>query len=107
MAIAGLVLGIVAIVLSFVPCINWFAVLPAVLGIIFSAIGLSQAKKTGKGKGQAIAGLVLSILALIWVPIYMLVFLAAAGGAATEFGEAMKKAMEEAAKKAGTATQVK
>jgi hypothetical protein len=84
MAMAGLVLGIVAIVLSFIPCIGFFAITPAILGIIFSIIGLSQAKKTGQGKGMAIAGLVLSILAIVWIPIFILLIVggAAAGAAA-------------------------
>jgi hypothetical protein len=49
MAIAGLILAII-------PCTWW-------LGLIFSAIGLSQAKKRNKGVGIAVAGLVIS---LIW-----------------------------------------
>ena len=89
MAVAELVLGIVAIVLSFIPCIGILAIIPAILGIIFSIMGLSQAKKTGQGKGMAIAGLILSILAIAWVPIFVLLIMgatatagAAAGGAA-------------------------
>lgn len=39
-----------------------FAFVVGPLGIIFSAIGLGQAKKTGKLKGLAVAGLVLSIV---------------------------------------------
>ena len=100
MAVAGLVLGIVAIVLSFIPCVNLFGFLPAVLGLIFSIIGLSKAKKTGEGKGMSVAGLICSILALVWIPIYVFIFLAAAGGAVGGFEEAMKKAVEEAAKAA-------
>jgi hypothetical protein len=48
MAIAGLILAII-------PCTWW-------LGIIFSAIGLSQAKKRGAGVGIATAGLVIGII---------------------------------------------
>lgn len=77
MAVAGLVLGIVAIVLGFVPCIGILAIIPAILGIIFSIMGLSQAKKTGQGKGMAIAGLILSILAILWVPIFVLIVMGA------------------------------
>jgi hypothetical protein len=49
MAIAGLILAII-------PCTWW-------LGLIFSAIGLAQAKQRKKGVGIAVAGLVIS---LIW-----------------------------------------
>ncbi len=63
-AIAGLVLGIVALPMCF--CC---AGLPFnVLGLIFSAIALSQIKQqpqTYTGKGLAIAGLVCSIVSLL------------------------------------------
>lgn len=83
MAVAGLVLGIVSIVLSFIPCINWSAILPAIVGIVLSSVGLAQSKKTGEGKGMATAGLVLSIIAIVWVPIYILMIMGAIGAAAS------------------------
>ncbi len=49
----------------------------AILGLIFSCIGLSVAKKmNGRGKGLACAGLVLSIikLAFILLPILYVLF---------------------------------
>lgn len=73
MAIAGFVLGIVAIVISFIPCGGIFAFLPAILGIIFSYIGLLKAKTTGQGKEMAIAGLILSILAILFAILFILV----------------------------------
>lgn len=75
-SIAGFVCGIVALVLSFIPCINWFAFFPAVAGLICSIIGLATAKKGGNKKGLAIAGLVMSIVTIIWIPLFYLVFLA-------------------------------
>jgi hypothetical protein len=64
MAITGMIMGILAIT-----CGWCFYGLPFnLLGIIFSAIALSQIKKnpaTQKGKGMAIAGLVLCILSII------------------------------------------
>ena len=107
MAVAGLVLGIVAIVLSFIPCVNLFGFLPAVLGLIFSIIGLSKSKKTGEGKGMSVAGLICSILALVWIPIYYFIFLAAAGATVGGFEEAMRKGLEEAAKAASKTPAVK
>ena len=58
---AGMVLGIVGIVLSFIPIINNIAFFLGILAVIFGIIGL--VKKAGKGK--AIAGLVLGILAIV------------------------------------------
>jgi steroid 5-alpha reductase family enzyme len=74
-AVASLVLGIIAFILSFIPCIGIFAIVPAILGIIFGIVGMSSAKKTGQGKGMAVAGLILSILAIIWVPLFIFVIL--------------------------------
>ncbi len=71
MAVAALVLGIVAVVLSFIPCASIIGLPCAILGIIFGALGINQANKTGEGKGMAIAGLVCSIVSiLIWVLAY-------------------------------------
>lgn len=63
LAIAGLVLGIIALVFSFVPCLGMYAAVPGFIAIILSAIGLAQASKGGASKGLAIAALVISILA--------------------------------------------
>ena len=64
-ATAGLVLGIIAMVFSimapffFLICLI-FSIPLAFLGIIFSHIGYFNAKKTGVGKNQAIAGIILN-----------------------------------------------
>ena len=60
MAIAGLIMGIFALVLCWVPVVNWIL---GLLGLIFSIIGI--AKKNGGAKGAAIAGLILTILGAI------------------------------------------
>lgn len=61
LATASMVLGIIGIVLSFIPIINNVAFVLGILAIIFGIIPL--VKKAGKGK--AIAGLVLGILAVV------------------------------------------
>jgi hypothetical protein len=63
LALTGMVMGILAVTCSFCCCGLPFNV----LGIIFSAVGLSQIKNDPagqKGRGMAIAGLVLSIISL-------------------------------------------
>ena len=85
MGVASLVLGIITIVLSFIPCVNWFAFVPAVLGIVLGAVGISSAKKNNAPKGTAVAGLVLNILSCVWIVIAGLLFTAAAAGVAEEF----------------------
>ena len=63
MAIAGMIMGILSLVTI---CCYGFPF--NLLGIIFSAIGLSQIKKSNprqSGKGMAIAGLICSILSFL------------------------------------------
>ena len=49
-----------------------------ILGLIFSCIGLNRSKKmNGEGKGLSIAGIVISVLAIVIIIIYLSVFVAA------------------------------
>ncbi len=66
LAVAGLVLGIIALFSAFVPLLNLLSFPFVLLAIIFGAIGLIQTIKGAKaGKGLASAGLVLGVLALL------------------------------------------
>jgi hypothetical protein len=67
MGIAGFVLALVALFLGWIPILGWVL---WVLGLIFSAVGMSR-----KPKGLAIAGLVISLVGLI----FLLVVFAAIG----------------------------
>lgn len=63
MAVAGLVLGILGLILCWIPFLGWIL---ALLGVIFGALGMGKAKKIGgKGNGMAIAGLVTGALGLL------------------------------------------
>jgi hypothetical protein len=70
LGIAGLVLGIIALIIAFIPCVGALALIPGLIAIILSAVGLSQANKVNASKGLIIAGLVIAIIAvavaLIW-----------------------------------------
>lgn len=66
MAVTSLVTGIIALISSFVPLLNLLSFPFVLLAIIFGAIGVWQTVKGTKGgKGIAIAGLVLGVLALL------------------------------------------
>ena len=68
LAVAGLVLGIVGFLLSFIPLMNMGSIIMGILGIVLAAAGLVGINKgRAQGKGIAIAGLVLGILALVVV----------------------------------------
>lgn len=61
MAVASLVLGIVALVISvFFAGLNWLGIIIGIIGIILGALG----KKDEEKKGLATAGLVMSIIAV-------------------------------------------
>ena len=63
MGVAGFVIGIVALCTSFLPIINNFSAILAVLGLVFSIIGVVVcARGSRSGKGLAIAGVVICIV---------------------------------------------
>ncbi|MET8586439.1 DUF4190 domain-containing protein [Streptomyces collinus] len=65
LATTALVLGIIAVVVSFIPVLNVVVWPLAILGIVFGAIGLSKAGKVHKGKGAGITGLITSAVAIV------------------------------------------
>lgn len=72
---AGFVVGLIGLLFSFIPLIGVVAWPLVILGIIFSAIGISKATKgRATNKGLAIAGLVVSIAGLVvcilWVAVW-------------------------------------
>jgi hypothetical protein len=69
MATAGMIFGILAVCFCWIPVFNIF-ITPTLglLGLIFSIVGL--VKKNVKGKGMAIAGIILSVLSTIFVVLY-------------------------------------
>lgn len=73
LSIASLVLGIVSVIFS---CCLWYIGLPC--GIIGLVLGILSMKKKAPGKGMAIAGIILSAVALVLgiITIFCLIFAA-------------------------------
>ena len=68
LAIAGLVLGIVAVATSFLPIINNASFFIGLVGLVLGIIGLAQTRKgTKSGTGLAVAAIVLNVVACIAV----------------------------------------
>jgi large-conductance mechanosensitive channel len=65
LGVAGLIIGTLSLMFSFIPCIGMWALVPAIVGIILSAISLSLASKAGLPKSNALAGLICSIIAFL------------------------------------------
>lgn len=65
--IVALILGVIAVVFSFIPIINNFAIVLAAIGLVLAIVAIVSTKKNGKkkGRGIAIAGLVLTVVALV------------------------------------------
>jgi thiamine transporter ThiT len=79
MGTAAMVLGIIALVLSFIPIIGMVSWILAPLAIILGIIGMQRVPK-----GTAIAGLVTGGIALVICLLWALAFGAAVSNAATE-----------------------
>jgi len=71
MSTAGLVLGIVSLLLGLMawfPCMgwsSWFIWILPLIGAILGGVGMGADKQAGKPTGMATAGLVLSIVAFL------------------------------------------
>ncbi|MCR4612191.1 MAG: hypothetical protein K5644_09870 [Lachnospiraceae bacterium] len=77
MAVASLVLGIIALVLSFTGGFGWIGTIVAIVGIILGALGRKDPEK----KGMATAGLVCCIIAAVLDTIVAIACLACVGAA--------------------------
>lgn len=60
LAIASLVLGIIAVLLSWIPIVNYLAVILGVVGLVLGVIGIFKSRRT-----MSIVGAVLSFLAIV------------------------------------------
>ena len=65
MGIAGMILGILAMIFLWIPLVGGAIALIAVaFGLPLSGAGLRSARRNGTGSGMAIAGIVLNVVAL-------------------------------------------
>lgn len=62
LGIAGFVLGLLALIFSFVPCLGMYAMFPGIIAIILAAVAFMQANKGNGPKGLIIAALVVSVI---------------------------------------------
>ena len=66
MGIAGMILGILAMIFLWIPLVGAvIALLTVVIGLPLSGAGLRSARRNGAGAGMAIAGIVLNVVALV------------------------------------------
>ncbi|MES2034492.1 MAG: hypothetical protein V4466_09970 [Pseudomonadota bacterium] len=79
LAIASLVLGVISVLIVWIPIIGLFGTLLALVGLVLGILGL----KGVTGRGLAIGGIVTSGISLVITVLYMLLFGALVGAAAT------------------------
>lgn len=63
LGILGLIIGILGLIFSFIPCLGAYAIYAGIAGIVISLAAFFSAKNIGESIGLAVAGLVLSIIA--------------------------------------------
>ncbi len=80
MGLAAMIIGIVAVVLGFIPFCGYFALRPAIIGFILGILDVKKKSAAQQPKGKGMAGIVLNAVALIVILLWTLIF--AAGGAA-------------------------
>jgi len=72
MGVASMVIGIVSVVIGFVPFCGAWAVIPAVVGLALGIVDLVLKSRRGGSRGMAIAGIVLNPVAIITIVSYFL-----------------------------------
>ncbi len=97
LAIASMVLGIIALLLSWIPIINNVAAIVAVVGLGLGIPALIRARRgTHGGTGMAITGLVTSVLAIVLVILTQLLFAEAIDEVESSFRQGVAEAEAEA-----------
>lgn len=72
LGIIGLILGILTFLLGFIPCIGFVAIVPGIIAIVISIIGLSQANRDNGAKGINIGALIISIIGVLVASIWLI-----------------------------------
>ncbi len=74
MGIAALILGIISIIIGFIPLCGSIAFVPAVIGLILGIVDTVQKKKKDEKIAVSVAGLVLSALAIVFIVFWVFIF---------------------------------
>lgn len=102
MGIAALVLGIIGLIISFIPFCGIIAFLPCLVGLALGIADIAVKGKRGQPKTMGIVGTVLNGVALVIIVVWS-VFIAAGTAEAISdpaFQQNIQKAIEDAQKKA-------
>ena len=84
MGVASLVLGIVSVICGFIPLCNFFALIPAIVGLILGIVAAVGNKKKQQPNGMAIAGAIMSGIAIISIIFWVMLFAGATASASQQ-----------------------
>ena len=73
MGVASLVLGILSLIIGFVPFCGAIALLPAIIGLILGIVDVVLKSKKSEPKGMGIAGIVLSAISIVIIVFWVFV----------------------------------
>lgn len=76
MNVAGMILGIIAIVFAFIPIFGAFIAIPCLaVGLPLSSVSFVKKKRVGEGIGMALAGMETNVVALVMVIAWAIVLI--------------------------------
>ena len=93
MGIASMIIGIVALLFGFIPFCGTWAILPAMVGLGLGVADVIVKSKQKKGKGMAIAGLVLNPLAIMVIIGWWMILAANAAHAVNSLDSSFQQQM--------------
>jgi hypothetical protein len=92
--VAGFVIGIIALIISFIPCLGMYAFVPGIIALIFSIVALIQANRAHASRGLIIAALVISSVATVIASWQLMIVHRAATGFG-RFGTEMRDVLRD------------
>lgn len=93
LAIAALVVGIISLLLSFIPFVNIAAILGGIAALVLGFLGLRKAKEgTVGGRGMSITGLVLGVVSVLISIAVLVATVVALNNLPGELGEVIEEA---------------
>jgi hypothetical protein len=64
-AVVSLVLGIVSLLVAWIPFVGLIGIVTGIIGAVFGHRGLAQSRSINTGRGMSVAGLILNYLSIL------------------------------------------